>query len=139
MLLCSAFNGLTQRAWTELQAAGHEVTVQVAGGDHALRAAVAAVQPDVVICPFLRDRVPEEVWTSYPTIVIHPGPRGDRGPSSLDWAIMDAEPGLGSHRAAGDRGDGGSDLGLAHLRRRHRPAPQERPLQRIDGPTPRWR
>ena len=30
MLLCSAFNGLTQRAWIELRAAGHEVAVQLA-------------------------------------------------------------------------------------------------------------
>jgi methionyl-tRNA formyltransferase len=92
MLLCSAFNGLTQRAWIELRAAGHEVTVQHAGDGEALRAAVAAIRPDVLICPFLRERVPEDVWRSYLTIVIHPGPQGDRGPSSLDWAIMSAEP-----------------------------------------------
>ena len=92
MLLCSAFNGLTQRVWIELRAAGHEVVVQQAGDDEALRAAMVETQPDLVICPFLRDRVPAEVWTSRPTIVIHPGPKGDRGPSSLDWAIMDAEP-----------------------------------------------
>ena len=92
MLLCSAFNGLTQRAWVELCAAGHEVLVQRAGEDDAVRAAVTAMAPHLVICPFLRERVPAEVWTSHPTIVIHPGPKGDRGPSSLDWAIMDAEP-----------------------------------------------
>jgi len=31
MLLCSAFNGLTQRVWIELRAAGHEVVVQLSG------------------------------------------------------------------------------------------------------------
>jgi putative two-component system hydrogenase maturation factor HypX/HoxX len=92
MLLCSAFNGLTQRVWTELRAAGHEVVVQLAGDDDALRVAVARSPPDLVICPFLRERVPAEVWSARPTIVIHPGPKGDRGPSSLDWAIMDGEP-----------------------------------------------
>src|SRR4051812_20681806 len=91
VLLCSTFNGLTQRVWTELRAAGHEVVLQQAGDDDALRAAVAEVRPDLVICPFLRERVPVEVWSACPTIVIHPGPVGDRGPSSLDWAIMDAE------------------------------------------------
>jgi len=95
MLLCSAFNGLTQRVWIELRAAGHEVVLQQAGDDEALRAAMVQNQPDLVICPFLRERVPAEVWTSRPTIVIHPGPKGDRGPSSLDWAIMDAEPAWG--------------------------------------------
>ena len=42
LLLCSAFNGLSQRAWTELRAAGHEVTVQPGVDDHALPRAVAA-------------------------------------------------------------------------------------------------
>ena len=92
MLLCSAFNGLTQRVWIELRAAGHEVTVQRSGDDDALRAELAAVRPELVICPFLRERVPDDVWRAYPTIVIHPGPRGDRGPSSLDWAIMGGAP-----------------------------------------------
>jgi putative two-component system hydrogenase maturation factor HypX/HoxX len=29
LLLASAFNGLTQRAWLELRAAGHEVSVEL--------------------------------------------------------------------------------------------------------------
>ena len=33
--------------------------------------------------------MPAEVWANRPTIIIHPGPKGDRGPSSLDWAITD--------------------------------------------------
>ena len=54
--------------------------------------AVAEFDPDLVICPFLRERVPAEVWTNRRTIIIHPGPKGDRGPSSLDWAITDGAP-----------------------------------------------
>jgi putative two-component system hydrogenase maturation factor HypX/HoxX len=95
LLLCSAFNGLSQRAWIELRESGHQVTVQISEGDESIRAAVAATDPDLVICPFLRERVPEDVWRSRPTIVVHPGPPGDRGPSSLDWAILDAEPAWG--------------------------------------------
>ncbi|MFN0282037.1 MAG: enoyl-CoA hydratase-related protein [Kineosporiaceae bacterium] len=92
LLLCSAFNGLSQRAWVELREAGHQVEVQLATDADAVRAAVRAVDPDLVICPFLRERVPAEVWNARPTIVLHPGPKGDRGPSSLDWALMDAAP-----------------------------------------------
>jgi putative two-component system protein, hydrogenase maturation factor HypX/HoxX len=92
LLLCTAFNGLSQRTWVELRQAGHEVQVQLATDADAVRAAVTAMDPDLVICPFLRERVPAEVWTTWPTIVLHPGPEGDRGPSSLDWALMDAEP-----------------------------------------------
>src|SRR5262249_38687673 len=29
------------------------------------------------------------IWSARPCFIIHPGPRGDRGPSSLDWAIME--------------------------------------------------
>jgi putative two-component system protein, hydrogenase maturation factor HypX/HoxX len=92
LLLYSAFNGLSQRAWVELREAGHRVETQLAGDAEAVRAKVRAFGPDLVICPFLKERIPDDVWSGRPTIVIHPGPKGDRGPSSLDWAVMDAEP-----------------------------------------------
>jgi putative two-component system hydrogenase maturation factor HypX/HoxX len=92
LLLCSSFNGLTQRIWTDLRADGHDVRTQTAGSDAAVRGAVAATDPDVIICPFLKERIPDDVWASRPTVVLHPGPEGDRGPSSLDWAISDGEP-----------------------------------------------
>jgi putative two-component system protein, hydrogenase maturation factor HypX/HoxX len=92
LLLCSSFNGLTQRVWTDLRADGHEVVSRTADSDDSMRRAVAAVDPDVIICPFLKERIPDDIWTSRPTVVLHPGPVGDRGPSSLDWAISDAEP-----------------------------------------------
>ena len=91
MLVCSAFNGLSQRVWAELRAAGYRVRVQLAGEAEAMCAAVADHQPDLIICPFLRERVPARIWQTYRTVIIHPGPPGDRGPSSLDWAILDGE------------------------------------------------
>ncbi|PXY22724.1 hydrogenase maturation protein [Prauserella muralis] len=92
LLLCSAFNGLSQRAWSRLRAHGHDVTVHTVTDPGLIPAAAADADPDLVICPFLRQRVPDVVWRKYRTIIIHPGPLGDRGPSSLDWAIMDAAP-----------------------------------------------
>ena len=86
LLLCSAFNGLSQRAWIELRHEGHDVTVELAINEATIVSAVALADPDLIICPFLRERVPVEVWARYPTIIVHPGPKGDRGPSSLDWA-----------------------------------------------------
>ena len=87
LLLCSAFNGLTQRAWLELRQKGHDVSVELALSADVMVAAVAEFDPDLIICPFLRERVPAEIWSRRRTIIVHPGPRGDRGPSSLDWAI----------------------------------------------------
>ncbi len=91
LLLCSSFNGLTQRVWTELRRAGHDVSWSAPADEAELRAVVDARDPDLVLCPFLRERVPDDVWRTRPTVVIHPGPVGDRGPSSLDWAISDGE------------------------------------------------
>ena len=71
---------------------GHEVTWRQAVDDDTVRAAVDALDPELIICPFLRERVPDDVWQSRPTVIMHPGPVGDRGPSSLDWAITEAAP-----------------------------------------------
>ncbi|MDR7279318.1 hydrogenase maturation protein [Catenuloplanes atrovinosus] len=92
LLLVSAFNGLSQRVWCTLREAGHEVGVLLATGDRDMIEGVRAARPDVILCPFLTHRVPAEIWTEWRTIIIHPGPVGDRGPSSLDWAITEAEP-----------------------------------------------
>jgi putative two-component system hydrogenase maturation factor HypX/HoxX len=92
LLLCSGFNGLTQRAWIELRAAGHDVSIELAVSREAMIEAAELFDPELIICPFLRERVPTEVWARYRTVIVHPGPKGDRGPSSLDWAITDGEP-----------------------------------------------
>jgi len=117
LLLCSAFNGLSQRAWLQLRARGHRVTVRTVRDPQDIAAAVAAGDPDLIICPCLRRRVPESVWRRYRTIVIHPGPEGDRGPSALDWAIMDAVPtwGVTALQATGDL-DGGPVWGTRVFR-----------------------
>jgi putative two-component system hydrogenase maturation factor HypX/HoxX len=90
LLLCSAFNSLSQRVWADLRADGHEVTLRVTHSQDGIADAVAGLDPDLILCPFLRERVPARVWRAYRTVIVHPGPKGDRGPSSLDWAIMGA-------------------------------------------------
>ncbi|PZG05173.1 enoyl-CoA hydratase-related protein [Nonomuraea aridisoli] len=92
LLLCSSFNGLTQRSWLELRRAGHDVSVELAVSEEAMVEAAELAKPDLIICPFLKERVPDALWRTHRTVIIHPGPPGDRGPSSLDWAIVDGEP-----------------------------------------------
>ncbi|KUN81186.1 enoyl-CoA hydratase-related protein [Streptomyces griseoruber] len=87
LLVASAFNSLTQRVHAELRDRGHSVAVELALPDGALPDAVRRHAPHLVLAPMLRTAIPEEVWTAYPCLVVHPGPVGDRGPSSLDWAI----------------------------------------------------
>ncbi len=91
LLLTHAFNGLAQRLYVELAARGHAVSVEFDIADDVTREAVELFRPDVVIAPFLKRAIPEDVWRRLPCLVVHPGIRGDRGPSALDWAIRDGE------------------------------------------------
>jgi putative two-component system hydrogenase maturation factor HypX/HoxX len=95
LLLASGFNGLTQRVWCTLREQGHEVGVELAPAHEtpeSLTAAVERVDPDLILCPFLKHRVPADVWRRWTTVIVHPGPVGDRGPSSLDHAILGRSP-----------------------------------------------
>ncbi|MGW7436420.1 enoyl-CoA hydratase-related protein [Streptomyces sp. NPDC054849] len=91
LLVASAFNSLTQRVHAELRDHGHRVAVELALPHASLAEAVRGHQPDLVIAPMLRTAIPEEVWAAHTCLVVHPGPVGDRGPSSLDRAIQDGE------------------------------------------------
>jgi putative two-component system protein, hydrogenase maturation factor HypX/HoxX len=91
LLLSSAYNGLTQRVHVELLQRGHCVSIEVAINEHTMLEGVQLFQPDIIICPFLKHRIPESIWRHYVCIVVHPGIKGDRGASSLDWAIQNQE------------------------------------------------
>ncbi|KAI8487494.1 hypothetical protein Bbelb_347280 [Branchiostoma belcheri] len=71
--LCNSFNGLSQRLYLELTSRGHHVTV---------------------VCPFLTRRVPPSLYNNpaRPVLIVHPGIPGDRGPSSIDWALKEGAP-----------------------------------------------
>ncbi|MFF2123244.1 hydrogenase maturation protein [Kitasatospora sp. NPDC058184] len=89
LLIASAFNSLTQRVHTGLRERGHQVAVQLALGDEQMRAAVVRTDPELIICPMLTKAVPQDIWSTRTVLIVHPGPKGDRGPSSLDWAITE--------------------------------------------------
>ncbi|MCH0572203.1 hydrogenase maturation protein [Streptomyces sp. MUM 136J] len=90
LLVASAFNSLSQRVYAELSDRGHRVEVVLAPhGDDAVRAAVRETAPELIVAPMLRTAVPEDVWREHTCLIVHPGPPGDRGPSSLDWAVAD--------------------------------------------------
>jgi len=91
LLLTHAFNSLTQRLYTELVAAGHDVSIEFDIADSVTQEAVALWRPELIVAPFLKRRIPEAVWRHHRCIVLHPGIPGDRGPSALDWAIMNGE------------------------------------------------
>ncbi|MFI6866099.1 hydrogenase maturation protein [Nocardia sp. NPDC050406] len=92
LLVASAFNSLTQRVHAELRERGHRLGVELALGNDLLRARVAQFEPDLILAPMLTTAIPEDIWTAHTVLIVHPGPKGDRGPSSLDWAIHEDAP-----------------------------------------------
>lgn len=88
MLLSSAYNGLTQKIDKSLINLGYETFFQVASSEKAMRDGVSAFSPDLIVCPTLMKAIPEDIYKKIKCLIVHPGIRGDRGPSSIDWAIL---------------------------------------------------
>ena len=91
LLLTHAFNCLTQRFQLELRRLGHEVAVEFDINDAMTLDAVERFDPELIIAPFLKRAIPEALWRERLCLIVHPGIKGDRGPSSLDWAILNRE------------------------------------------------
>lgn len=87
LFLCTAHNSLSQRLYLALSRS-HEVSIEYALSEDLMISAVALFGPDLVICPFLTTLVPKQIYEQYLTLIIHPGPPGDVGPSALDWVLM---------------------------------------------------
>ncbi|KDN53085.1 hypothetical protein K437DRAFT_266020 [Tilletiaria anomala UBC 951] len=88
LFLCTAFNSLSQRLALVLRQRGHAVTVELALDAARMIDAVALAAPDLILCPFLTKRVPPQVYNSTLTLILHPGPPGDAGPSAIDLALF---------------------------------------------------
>ncbi|MFI1617410.1 hydrogenase maturation protein [Streptomyces lydicus] len=87
LLIAGAFNSLTQRVHAELCDGGHQVNVELVTRETPLPEVVRRHDPELVVAPMLKTAVPREVWSAYTCLIVHPGPVGDRGPSSVDWAV----------------------------------------------------
>lgn len=89
LFITTSHNSLSQRAEIELTDRGHEVSIELALSDEIITSAVELFHPDLILCPMLKTAIPENIWRNHVCLIVHPGIRGDRGPSSLDWAILD--------------------------------------------------
>jgi len=119
LFLVSAHNSLSQRAQIALTELGHTVEVAVVETAEAMETAVERHQPELIVCPILKKIIPESIYSKHRCLIVHPGPVGDRGPSSLDWAI---ELGMGEWgvtvlEATGEV-DGGDIWGTRNFRMR---------------------
>ena len=88
LFLTHAFNSLTQRLFVELSELGHQVSVEFDINDAVSEEAVALFRPQLILAPYLRRAIPECIWRAHVCLIVHPGVIGDRGPSALDWAIL---------------------------------------------------
>ena len=89
LLLTHTFNSLAQRLFVELTERGHRVSVELDINDAVTGEAVELFDPEVLIAPFLKRPLPEPVWRTRRCLIVHPGVPGDRGPSALDWALLE--------------------------------------------------
>ena len=89
LILCHAFNSLTQRLYLDLAGCGHELSVEFDIADSVSEEAVALFEPELIVATYLRRAIPESIWRHRPCLVVHPGVVGDRGPAALDWAIQE--------------------------------------------------
>lgn len=95
LFLTNAHNGMSQALYLNLTEQGHQVKLHVARGEEDMLAAHDSFHPDAIVAPFLTKRVPERLWRNNqtcPVLVVHPGVRGDRGVSSIDWALKGSLP-----------------------------------------------
>ena len=119
LFLVSAHNSLSQRAQIALTELGHKVEVEVVETGEAMEIAVERHRPELIVCPILKKIIPESIYSRHRCLIVHPGPVGDRGASSLDWAI---ELGMGEWgvtvlEATGEV-DGGDIWGTHNFRTR---------------------
>ncbi len=91
LFLTHSFNSLTQHLFVELRRDGHEVSIEFDINDEVAEEAVELFSPELILAPFLKRAIPESIWKKHRCIIVHPGVKGDRGPSSVDWAIMNGE------------------------------------------------
>jgi hypothetical protein len=87
LFLTNAHNSMSQRAWLELTALGHKVTVELALSRDQMVQTAEKYKPELIVAPFLTKFVDEQIYRKWPTLIVHPGIHGDRGASSIDWAL----------------------------------------------------
>ena len=100
LFMVSAFNGLSQKVWCELNDC-YKQTELLIGVDVEV---VEKISPELILCPFMKDYIPDRIWQHYPCLIVHPGPVTDGGPSSLNWAVLEGQKKWGITVLQADKG-----------------------------------
>ncbi len=89
MKLClyiTSFNGLSQAIYTYLKDDNYIVNI-VYSNSSTKDSEIDNFNPDIILCPFLKDFISQSIYDKYPTFVFHPGVIGSRGAYSIEWAL----------------------------------------------------
>ncbi|KAL4235019.1 hypothetical protein ACF0H5_006657 [Mactra antiquata] len=94
LLISEQINSLSKRIHNELQNKKVNSNLLETSDAGRMMSTVQDFQPDIIVCPFMKARLPEALYTTpgRPCLIVHPGIAGDRGASSLDWAIRNKNP-----------------------------------------------
>lgn len=88
LLLVTAFNSQTQAIYTRLLDKGETVSVCFSVSESKMLKEIQNFDPELILCPFLKVYLPASIYEKYPTYIFHPGPKGDRGPNALEYALQ---------------------------------------------------
>jgi putative two-component system hydrogenase maturation factor HypX/HoxX len=88
LLLVSSFNSLSQAVFTRLKDRGDRVCVTFAINPQQTLKEIEEFTPDLILAPFLKTFISKDIYDRYPTYIFHPGPVGDRGSNSLEYALL---------------------------------------------------
>jgi putative two-component system hydrogenase maturation factor HypX/HoxX len=88
LFLVTSHNTMSQKVYSLLSSSyQHRVMVELYSNDKVTER-VRALKPHLIICPFLTQPIPSQIYNEFITLIIHPGPIGDRGPHSVDrWVL----------------------------------------------------
>jgi putative two-component system hydrogenase maturation factor HypX/HoxX len=110
LLLVDNFNSLSQAVYVWLFERGFELSVVYAINQKQMIKEIQPLAPDIILAPFLTKFIPEEIYQKYPTFVFHPGPIGDRGANSLEWALLNHSKSWGAVWLKADKEFDGGDI-----------------------------
>ena len=87
-LLISSFNSLSQAVLTRLKDKGHSISVTFSINEQQMKQEIEEFNPELILAPFLKAFIAKDIYDKYPTYIFHPAPIGDRGPHSLEYALL---------------------------------------------------
>jgi putative two-component system hydrogenase maturation factor HypX/HoxX len=109
-LLITTFNSISQSYYTILKYKGYIVDIVYAINEAQMIDEIKQFDPDIIICPFLKKFVPKQIFTNYPTFILHPGIIGDKGAYSIDNALRDDKKEWGVVILKADENFDGGDI-----------------------------